>query len=178
MVVERVSWQMYSSNLASTWEPTSTSLMTTCGSRCYSSASRFLDVKDADFESLVQIFVNAMANNCTFSPRQRSLIVGLAAHDRPQHPSSWLRRRVGTLLLEGEPWRMSAKRWGWKEPNTHIVIDRLLRLVPDLKYVHVMRNGLDMCYGPNQNQQNLWGGRFLGPADAVLTPPPVSEVLV
>ncbi len=54
------------------------------------------------------------------------------------------------------------KRWGWKEPNTHIVIDRLLKVTPTIKYVHVVRNGLDMAYSANQNQLQLWGPHFIG----------------
>ncbi|MGD7037261.1 sulfotransferase [Methylotuvimicrobium buryatense] len=53
-------------------------------------------------------------------------------------------------------------KWAWKEPNTHIVIDRLLRLLPKLHYIHVIRHGLDMAHSNNQNQPRLWGSFFLG----------------
>lgn len=54
-----------------------------------------------------------------------------------------------------------AKRWGWKEPNTHVLIDRFVRLLPGLLYIHVIRNGFDMAYSRNQNQARLWGPYFL-----------------
>lgn len=57
---------------------------------------------------------------------------------------------------------VGADCWGWKEPNTHIVIDRLFGAIPALKYIHVIRNGLDMAHSANQNQPRLWGSHFLG----------------
>jgi hypothetical protein len=53
------------------------------------------------------------------------------------------------------------RRWGWKEPNTHVMIDRLMACIPGLKYIHVVRNGLDMAFSANQTQLRLWGPHFL-----------------
>ncbi|MEZ5283921.1 MAG: hypothetical protein R2712_03745 [Vicinamibacterales bacterium] len=52
---------------------------------------------------------------------------------------------------------------GLKEPNTHVFLDRLAVVYPDMKCVHVVRNGLDMAFSASQNQLRLWGPRFLGP---------------
>ncbi len=60
-------------------------------------------------------------------------------------------------------------RWGWKEPNTHIVIERLWQRLPGLRYVHVVRNGLDMAFSTNQHQLRLWGPHVLG-AEGPVTP--------
>lgn len=68
-----------------------------------------------------------------------------------------------------------ALRWGWKEPNTHIVAARLLRCFPKMRYVHLLRSGLDMAFSQNKNQVRLWGPLFLknkpeeppSPADAL-----------
>lgn len=54
------------------------------------------------------------------------------------------------------------ERWGWKEPNTHIILPELIEYFPEIKYVHVVRHGLDMAYSNNQNQSRLWGETFLG----------------
>lgn len=51
--------------------------------------------------------------------------------------------------------------WGWKEPNTHIVAERILNYLPELRYVHILRNGLDMAHSENQNQPRLWGEKLL-----------------
>ncbi len=50
--------------------------------------------------------------------------------------------------------------WGWKEPNTHILIKEILDYYPGLKYVHVLRNGLDMVFSDNQQQLQNWGWIF------------------
>ncbi len=52
------------------------------------------------------------------------------------------------------------ERWGWKEPNTQIYIDRIAFFFPELKYVHVIRNGLDMAYSGNRQQLMNWGYLF------------------
>lgn len=53
-------------------------------------------------------------------------------------------------------------RWAWKEPKTHMCIDRILNLDPGLYYFHVVRNGLDMAYSKNQTQLRIWGQEVLG----------------
>ncbi len=50
--------------------------------------------------------------------------------------------------------------WGWKEPNTHIYLDYLMDFFSDLRYIHIVRHGLDMAYSQNQNQLIRWGPRF------------------
>lgn len=83
--------------------------------------------------------------------------------DRPQHDADWLRRRAESLLAAAAAGARSAPpRWGWKEPNTHVFVERLVRVYPDMQYVHVVRNGLDMAYSANQNQLGLWGPLMLG----------------
>jgi hypothetical protein len=53
-------------------------------------------------------------------------------------------------------------RWGWKEPNTHVIIERLVSRIPGLRYIHVVRNGLDMAHSSNRHQLRRWGERILG----------------
>lgn len=50
--------------------------------------------------------------------------------------------------------------WGWKEPNTHIYLAFLAKYFSDLKYIHVVRHGLDMAYSRNQAQLFNWGQNF------------------
>lgn len=47
--------------------------------------------------------------------------------------------------------------WGWKEPNTHLYLEHLAAHFPDLRYIHVLRHGLDMAYSQNQQQLENWG---------------------
>lgn len=50
--------------------------------------------------------------------------------------------------------------WGWKEPNSHIYIKYLNDYFKNFKYIHVIRNGLDMAYSNNQQQLYNWGYLF------------------
>lgn len=50
--------------------------------------------------------------------------------------------------------------WGWKEPNTHILLKEILDYDASIKYVHVLRNGLDMVFSSNQQQLYNWGWLF------------------
>ena len=68
-------------------------------------------------------------------------------------------RRLNLLQIPPLP-----KLWGWKEPNSHVVLPFLLQALPNMKYIHVIRNGLDMACSSNQNQLGLWGALLLGRA--------------
>jgi len=55
----------------------------------------------------------------------------------------------------------------WKEPNTHVFLAQLMRRLPNLKYIHVIRNGLDMALSGNRQQLMNWGGHYGIQADAM-----------
>ena len=50
--------------------------------------------------------------------------------------------------------------WGWKEPNTQIYFEEIAEYFPNLKYIHVLRNGLDMAFSSNLQQLNNWGFKY------------------
>jgi len=64
------------------------------------------------------------------------------------------------LTTSGQPIR----RWGWKEPNAHVLLPFLLAALPNMRYIHVTRHGLDMAHSSNQTQLMVWGARLLGRA--------------
>jgi hypothetical protein len=53
-----------------------------------------------------------------------------------------------------------ASVWGWKEPNSHVFLPQLIERFPGLRYVHVVRHGLDMAYTRNKTQLEVWGAHF------------------
>ena len=128
-----------------------------------------LQMPDDRFRRLVAIFVAAMSGGgCPTTSPDPAMVDELAAQDRIQHDSKWLRARAESLRRAlAKP--VGTSRWGWKEPNTHMVVDRLAAELPGMKYIHVARNGLDMAYSSNQNQLQLWGPAVLG-ADHAMTP--------
>ncbi|MDR6999840.1 sulfotransferase [Neobacillus niacini] len=50
--------------------------------------------------------------------------------------------------------------WGWKNPVSHIYIEYLVKYFKKIKYIHVIRNGLEMAYSRNKNQLVKWGNLF------------------
>jgi len=68
-------------------------------------------------------------------------------------------KRMATALARtGRP---RPRPWGWKEPNTHVFLPDLDAVIPDLRYIHIARDGLDMAFSKNTTQMELWSS-FLG----------------
>lgn len=141
--------------------------------------AEILSSSEEEFGELLEIFFKGMTGSGGFTDKQIDLINSLAATG--QDTDGWLRKRLHALLsrargrdpkswrekmahslLTGRPGLQPGSRWGWKEPNAHIVLDRLKEYFQDMKYIHVARNGLDMAHSHNQNQLKLWGRHFIG----------------
>lgn len=120
-----------------------------------------LEASNNDIEILWKIFVKGMEGNSSFDQREIDLLRELSNDNRLQHSTAWLEKRVASLL-QIEPFTNQKVWWGWKEPNTHVVIEKLYAINPTLKYIHVIRNGLDMAYSSNQNQTSFWGEQYTG----------------
>jgi Sulfotransferase family len=121
-----------------------------------------LDWSYTEFARVLAIFKKAMCGGGELLPEEIRVIEVAAASDRQQHDANWLSHRAASLVRECSGGSRGNSPWGWKEPNTHVVLPRLNVLMPRMRYIHVTRNGLDMAYGRNQNQPRLWGRRFLG----------------
>jgi hypothetical protein len=124
--------------------------------------AEILTAPDHEFAALAGVFVKAMRGLGPLTEPERDMVAHAAATSRPQHPKRWLRKRARRLEAAAADSRPRPERWGWKEPNTHVVLDRLRAALPSLRYVHVARHGVDMAYSANQNQLRLWGQLLLG----------------
>ena len=121
----------------------------------------------AEIDECIRIFSSVLSGRETLSKVDLDFIDSLAVHDRTRLPAYWLQKRVDTFEKAS---RSTHNRvWAWKEPNTHIFMEQFLRSNPSLRYIHVMRNGLDMAYSRNQNQLFRWGAKLLG-QDIAATP--------
>ncbi|HYG89631.1 MAG TPA: sulfotransferase [Azospirillum sp.] len=60
-----------------------------------------------------------------------------------------VREAVGKLNA-GRP--AGAAAWGWKNPRTLFILPLLAEVLPDLTYVHVIRDGRTVAISPNQLQ--------------------------
>jgi hypothetical protein len=54
--------------------------------------------------------------------------------------------------------------WGWKEPRSHFLLPFLHAKYPQMKLIHVIRDGRDMAFSENQNQLRKHGAAVLGPS--------------
>jgi hypothetical protein len=120
-----------------------------------------LDCSESECADLCAIFLKGMIGGGGFTPEQHARVWRLAEEGRDQHDATWLKARAGSLLSRQAP-HDAHERWGWKEPNTHIVLDRLNVAFPGMRYILVSRHGLDMAVSGNQNQPRLWGPIVLG----------------
>lgn len=55
--------------------------------------------------------------------------------------------------------------WGWKEPRSMYLLPFWDALFPDLRFLHVVRDGRDMAFSSNQNQLLKHGATMLGEED-------------
>ncbi len=120
-----------------------------------------LQASPQEFNYYVSLFLRRMNGMTAFTQQEKQDLQRLAMVDRGQHDLEWLAGRVNSFLSQCSENRATT-RWGWKEPNTHVVLDRLIGSIPSLRYIHVARNGLDMAHSNNMNQLELWGRPFLG----------------
>ena len=120
-----------------------------------------LSSSEEEFNDLVDIYLSGMTGSTQFTTSQIELINDLVSRERLQHSEDWLKQRADSLLANQVIMPPNTK-WGWKAPNSHIVLDRLIKCFKDMKYIHVVRNGLDMAFSQNQNQLKMWGQHFIG----------------
>jgi hypothetical protein len=119
-----------------------------------------------DMELPTRVFTGAMNGRRPWGPRELACIgratteIGLFGHNHDGHGRGrWALERARSLLRAPPP-DPDALGWGWKEPNTHLFLDQLASAIPGLRYVHVIRNGLDMAFSRNQQQLHNWGRLF------------------
>jgi len=55
------------------------------------------------------------------------------------------------------PLHPTARAWGWKEPRSIFLLPFFHSQFPQLKFLHVIRDGRDMAYSTNQNQLRKHG---------------------
>lgn len=128
--------------------------------------TNILVASEEELQQYWNIFYKLMATSEVLSPYEYNLLIHLAEEDRELHKKEWLQTRVDNIKKRKEV----SDKWGWKEPNTHIVIEKLLYKVDSLKFIYVYRNGLDMTFSENQNQLKLWGPIFLNDYNLEINP--------
>lgn len=118
-----------------------------------------LTIPQPEFSRTTDIFIRLISGNALSKEDFHYADLQALTPRWDMHSVEWLQARAATMK-KGPP--SQPLSFGWKEPNTHIVLDRLWRELPDLKYIHVRRHGLDMAFSKNQNQSKFWGEWILG----------------
>ena len=124
-----------------------------------------LVASDEEIEILWNIFLKIMYQESELHEDENKLLLKLSSNDRTLHEKKWLEDRLKFLKH-----KVLNKKLAFKEPNSHIVIERLFKLNKNMKFVYVYRNGLDMAYSTNQNQLKLWGSIFFNEKNIDITP--------
>jgi len=115
---------------------------------------------EASFRALVELFFRRMTAPERPAPEDAKLAFLAAEADRLQHSRDWLIERARSFSDSSRTLRTPGP-WGWKEPNTHLVIDRFFAAHPELLYIHTVRHPIRMSLSRNQNQLENWGPIFL-----------------
>lgn len=129
---------------------------------------------DADFALLTEMFLERLRSGRKAPERAAALIEKIVHTPRRGHSQSDLAALAQTFCEDDKSSALPEDaQFAWKEPNTHVVLERLLNCAPGLRYIHLERHGLDMAYSDNQNQLLLWGPVLLdraveiGPRDSL-----------
>ncbi len=72
-----------------------------------------------------------------------------------------LRARVAAHLGEGEGGAVSGP-WGWKHPHSYLLLPWLDSVIPDLRFIHFVRDGRRMAFSSNQIQPRHYGEAVFG----------------
>ena len=115
----------------------------------------------------IEIFEKAMLGPGPWTEEERALLVAAAremsvsGHDHlGSGRGDWPSIRVRKMLDEARTTAGPRRVWGWKEPNTQVFVAELARYFPGLRFVLVVRPGLDMAFSTNQNQLHAWGDLY------------------
>ncbi len=126
---------------------------------CRPSAPRIPD--PADVLTSIRLFHRAMSTGLVddLSPAEKSLLEQLRG-DLPPN-GTWQcgpqAPHADSLISSGPASGQADRRWGWKEPNTHVFLPHLDRYFSGFRYIHIVRDGLDMAFSKNTWQARHWG---------------------
>ena len=111
---------------------------------------------------LVWLFINAMRKGLPVPEELAPLLDEAARYDRgPALNKEVLETACASMKLHPSSTN-THKLWGWKQPNVQVLVPLLDQYLPQMKYIYVVRNGLDIAFGPNQNQlRYFWGDLLL-----------------
>lgn len=97
-----------------------------------------------DFEPLLDEIINPVLQ----TTRSLDYAPGSLSPDLFARAQAGIRRAVKDYL-RGKP---RSAHWGWKNPRSMYVLPLIHSVFPALSFIHVVRDGRDMAFSPNQHQ--------------------------
>jgi hypothetical protein len=115
--------------------------------------------KPAQVPIALRLFERAMDGGLVLEPWERAILrvamreIGDWVFQDKGAPFRWARSMRASA---GPP--PAAAGWGWKNPITHLYMEELAHAFPAMKYIHVVRNGLELVDRPKTRAQvHAWG---------------------
>ena len=138
----------------------------------YTLLFKHLKINKSNYNSHYEILRKAIVAE-KLTQHEIDIVNKMTIDKRPHHARTWLNecaKNIITITDSGKQIKnkyldelpnISKRRlegeWGWKEPNSHMILNYLQTNQPKTKFIMVVRNGLDMAFSSNQNQLRLWG---------------------
>ncbi len=72
----------------------------------------------------------------------------------------WSLKRLSNILHNPRLIDPQYCGWGWKEPNSYLLLYSMSEHYQDMKFIHTIRHGADMAFSKNQRQLKAWGNLF------------------
>jgi hypothetical protein len=117
-----------------------------------------------EVKRLVWLFINSMRKGLPIPNELASMLDDAAQYDRGPALNKEVLEAACASMKKSQPSQNQTthKLWGWKQPNVQVLVPMLAECLPQMKYIYVVRNGLDIAFGPNQNQlKYFWGDLLL-----------------
>ena len=138
----------------------------------YTLLFKHIKINESNYNSLYEILRKAIVAE-KLSQSEIEIVNKMTIDKRPHHARTWLNecaKNIINITQHGKQLKnkyldelpnISNRRlegeWGWKEPNSHMILNYLQKYQKKTKFIMVVRNGLDMAFSSNQNQLRLWG---------------------
>lgn len=126
--------------------------------RLFKNPEWFKGSSNADIEKRFTIFEKYMTNKRLSARETIRFLKAVKGTPKYKVSLQFYSRLISKILLNKD----HAERyiWAWKEPNTQIYIKYIAEFFNNIKYVHVIRHGLDMAYSSKKQQLKNWGYKF------------------
>ena len=115
----------------------------------------------------LSILEKSMVKNGRLSLRERIFLLKAARgmskfghNTEGEGKGEWPYQRMPFIKHPRLPGSDLFQGWGWKEPNTHLLIPMFGEYFPQFRYIHTVRHGLDMAFSKNQQQLYNWASLF------------------